>query len=68
MVNDKSIDTIGDVPIFGFMMLGILLVSFCTVVWTPPWDILISRFRDLELLGIPLLMDAGSRATGCVSL
>ncbi len=67
MVNDKTLATIGDVPIFGYM-LGILLVSFCTVVWTPPWDILVSRFRDLELLGIPLLMDAGSRATGCVSL
>ena len=38
------------------------------MIWTPPWVVLLRRFLDLKLLGIPLLMDAGSGATGCASL
>jgi hypothetical protein len=49
--------TIGNGPILCFMLgPGIIL---CAMVLTPLWVILISRFCDQELLGIPLLTDAG---------
>ncbi len=68
MANSKSLATSGVVAFFGFA-LGIILGSyFGATFWVPPWVIHFGRFCDLELLGIPLLMDAGSGVMGCAPL